>query len=96
MEGVGFASLAVAGKGKGDQVQDRIQAQDGTGENCPADGVCDGTGPQSGDCDGSNCQGDGDCDGTGPQDGSCDGSNCQGTGDCDGTGPHGKQHRGGR
>ena len=75
--------------GKGDQTQDRVQAKDGTGANCPSGGVCDGT----------NCPGCPDCDPTlaGDQvpdqdqvqarDGT--GANCPTGGTCDGTGPHG-------
>lgn len=48
----GFSSMTYAGKG--DQTQDRVQAQDGTGTNCPCDGVCDGANcqcPGCPDCD---------------------------------------------
>ncbi len=75
----GFASNNFAGMGTQDQ--DRIQAKDGTGVNCPCDGVCDNVCDGDGICD-SDCDGipdqlqqqdkdqdqaqDGTCDGTGP------------------------------
>lgn len=79
-----MASVSFAGNG----TQDRIQARDGTGVNCPCDGQCDGI---YCDCcpDCPVCLGDQDRDQvrdqdqTQAQDGSCD--QCPNQGTCDGS-----------
>lgn len=83
-----FSSTTYAGKG--DQTQDRIQAKDGTGANCPNDGVCDGTNcPGCPDCDEALLLGDQDPDQDQTQARDGTGANCPTGGTCDGTGPHG-------